>query len=489
MSNIGYYSDKIFNNGSDIGFISPRFQTVNDPSLKQSIQIITKQLIDDYAISNRLIIPGFVYNIIDIYQDNVNTDDTIESRGIIQLYTIYFILQLISAYWTGVQHIRYDLINNNHNILDLIVAHHKPEISSSQNINTVNSNSIKNKINDAYNVFDILLNPQKKKDIKIPIGIKYFLFKRPVNIDWRYYDTILYYSLILIITIYNYIYFLKTLPQLDKHNEKKVKKYLYHNSSKHPKLNTKAVGQLFMLFGFIKQHSSLAPYTNDISMEKTIKTQKSKNESNQNKLDNQKEINDELINNVENTLSGLKPNNINNETFRKKHTIGSYSILTIIFKLMYYHPFPYDSKQLKQYQKHPIVTANNTREQQLKHKMGQENYNNLMTNSDKEAVEIMGEITGFFTGAATQVENLNKFARFQRKSSYTDKNGRKQTALNPMIKQMMSSSIKRSTSPNIYSHAQKIMNQQNNKLIKHHFFGNNNNRKSKKRRLNKKSIF
>lgn len=439
MSQLSYYTNKIFTNGTEVGYLSPKFNIEEPIGLKQSIQLITQKLINNFSDKANLETPGFINNIIEIYQDTINTHSLLESRGIIQLYTIYYLLHLISAYWTGIQDIRQDLTTNKNGILNIMISHQKILKNKKNTIDTKDVNSLMTTIKDAYNVMDIVLNPHKSKDIKIPTGIKYFLFRRPVNIDWKYYDTILYYGLLLITTIFNYVYLLKTTPKLDKKNETKLKKYIYNKTNKHPKLDIKPISQLFLLYAYINQHSSRQPYAGKISMKNSIN--KLNNTNNTNIKNNSKEtIDEELINEVNNSLNG-----ISSQTNYGSQTIGSYSILNAIFQLMYYHPFPYDAKLLKKFQKnpavvangnHPINVVNQTHQNNLKKEMGNKKHTSIMTADDEENLEILQDIGDTFFGVA---KTANKFKHISKPPKCKiDKHGKKKCGLNPNIKTTLS---------------------------------------------------
>ena len=78
--------------------------------ISEVTKIINNRLIN-FCQNHNLILPNFIRNLLDIYQDYPNTKGQVESRGIIQLYTVYFILHLISAYWYSIKNLKNSLVS------------------------------------------------------------------------------------------------------------------------------------------------------------------------------------------------------------------------------------------------------------------------------------------------------------------------------------------------------------------------------------------
>lgn len=397
-----------------------------DPKLSKTLQKIVKNLVDKFAAKNHLIVPGFIHNIITIYQNNLLEHQLAESRGVIQLYTVYYLLHLVSAYWTGIEYATNHLVNNNAGIIDKLIRH--PKFSRPKNpvleTESANINSIQETMKKTSEFLKMILFKKNTNQSKIPIAIKYFLFQHPVNVDWRFYDTIIYYTLVLLIAVYNYVYLMKTINRLKAQDQKELQKLFHSDYTTHEKFNKKPIEQLYMLFAYIRQHASLNPYTADISVNNTYKkmghTQESFVGGGQDETNN-------FHDQINNEVAGYKPeeNDYNNEA-RTKHTVGSYSILTTIFKLMYYHPFPYNPKMLKKHTKnHPIVSANNRQMRYKKQTLGQDGYQRLLSAGDREMLTISGEIKGTFTQAYSYTSG---FIGSLTPETYIDSTGRKRTS-------------------------------------------------------------
>lgn len=383
--------DTLFAGNTKKGYTAPKFEPIKGLSLKESVQLMTRKLIDDFCEENNLIPSEFVLNILDLYQDYVHTKGEIESRGIIQLYTVYFVLHLISAYWSAIIGVKKDLLFNSNQIIDSMIISRGfvDDISTKRN-------NITTKLTEAYSSLESILLPNGKSNITT--GIKYFLFRHPVSVNWKYYDTILYHSLILLLVLFNMIYTLKSTKKFDEARQKKLQLYIY-DKKQHNKINKKVFPQLFLLHAFMLQHSSRKPYKKTINVEKSMEAEeaKYKNSNNSKSKEVKEEDKQKKYNHIENAVRGVNHSEPDEQNVR---TMGIYSILDILFQLMYYHPFPFDASQLvsktkKEQKNHPVNMANQQRAEFLKSKMSNKGSQDYFSSFDKEQFEIMGEIGNY----------------------------------------------------------------------------------------------
>jgi hypothetical protein len=431
------FVEEVLSTGNNkIGYISPTFEPIKDLSLKESVQLITRKITIEFCKKNNLILPNFILNILDIYQDYTNTSGQIESRGIIQLYTIYFLLLTISSYWSAITNITNDLLVNKDNILRSISIP-KPGLRNN-NENTININKIKEKLKNSINSLKSILTPNKESNITI--GIKYFLFKHPININWKFYDTILYHSIILLIIIYNLIYIIKTVNRFNKKQQEKIQLYVYHKKNIRQEVDKKVFQQLFLLFGFMVQHGSRTPFTKDYNMEEVYKKEKEKETKTNNKLKTKN--NQQLFNSVEDKLQGI--NTSKNTTEFK--SMGVYTILTTIFKLMYYHPFPFDASLLekklsKDLQQHPVSIANQNRNSQV-NKIPKAKQVESMFEQDKEYLDVLGDLSKFF-GDTTHMA-IQGLEMAHSNDCHIDEHGKKKCNMNKLGQMGMKRAFKHS---------------------------------------------
>lgn len=415
--NIEHYTSELFKDNSiDQGMLVPKFPELEPKTFQHNIQHISEVLITDFAEKNNLIVPGFVYNILSIYRNYTRTENLVEVRGIIQLYTVYFVLSFISAYWTPIMKATEDFIT--HKIFENLRIHPKPNIVIPDN---VEDNSTVDNMRHIYNLgiklLKEILDPLNKfSDIGIPASIKDFLFKHPVNVDWKLYDVTLFYSLIVIIVIYNYVYFLKTLSQTkNKPFVNKLQKKLNSRKRNSTEVNIKYVGQLFMFYGFMRQHMSTEPYGKEFNINNTLKKQKKTNNNRKKSMFN----NQNNINTISNNLSGLnRPNNTNTNT-TPKQTMGSQLLLEKIIKLMHLQPFPYDPKLLRKFKK-----GMSLQEQQQKSYNGKtvtirldgsnaeveklSGFSQVMTEQDKGMGKMISELASLTSGVAKTATQIGK---------------------------------------------------------------------------------
>lgn len=464
-------------------FISPTFEPIKDLSLNESVQLITRKLIKEFCETHNLIVPNFVLNILDLYQDYVHTKGNIESRGIIQLYTVYFTLQLISAYWSAIISIKSDLLSNLDKIIDSIIS---PKTIFKKNIQltTQMRYDVIEKITEAYKSLESILVPNGNSNITV--GIKYFLFNHPVNLNWKYYDTILYHSLILLTVIYNMIYTLKTVANFDKERQKTLQLYVY-NKKQNIKHEKKIFPQLFMIYGFMIQHSSRQPYVKNIDVEKKMKAENAKynvEKLNTNKQTNKQTNEQELYDQIENNMHGINHMNSKDKDIK---TMGIYSILNVIFQLMYYHPFPYDVSQLKSVSlktlnNHPIALANQQKQQQLK-TMSKSDMSDVFNEYDREQFEVLGEIGQFFQTSASQLSGIT--SELGKSHSYKDFTGRTRHKLNKYATNLSLKALANVGSKDMYDEASFEFAQRDRSLRN---YMSNQNRKSKQK-INKTNLF
>jgi hypothetical protein len=433
-----------------VGYISPKFEPIKDLSLRESIQLITRKITIEFCKKYNLILPNFILNILDIYQDYTNTNGQIETRGIIQLYTIYFLLMTISSYWSALTDITSDLLANKDNILKSISVP-KPGLKNNSE-GRINISEIKNKLASSINSLKSILTPYKESNTTI--GIKYFLFKHPININWKFYDTILYHCIILLTIIYNLVYIIKTVNRFDKKQQEKIQLYVYNKKNIRQEVDKKVFQQLFLLFGFMVQHGSRIPFTKEYNIQDVYLTEKDKEKDKDNKtIHNHKskaENNQQLFNHIENKLQGV--NSIKTSTDFK--SMGVYTILTTIFKLMYYHPFPFDpllleKKLSKNLEQHPVNIANQTRASQL-YKIPKSKKFKWMSKEDTEYLSVLGEISDFF-GDTLHIasEGLEMMGR---EKCYIDEKGKKRCNMNELGQIAMMKALKSSSSSSSLEH-------------------------------------
>lgn len=481
MNNIN--TGTLYSGNPKIGYISPKFDLPKNLSLKESVQLITRKLINEFCKNNNLIVPDFVLNVLDLYQDYVHTKGEIESRGIIQLYTVYFVLHLVSAYWSAIVAIEYDIRVNKGNIINAI-AEPKAALNMTTPFTSGMRDDIIEKSMEAYKLLKPILTPGKNKNITI--GIKYFLFKHPVGINWKYYDTILYQCLILLTIIYNMVYTIKSVANFNKRIQKNIQVYVHDKDKKRPDvMKIKVFPQLFLLHAFMIQHGSRQPYTKSVDMEKAVKKEDAKYKNNVEIVNSSKnEENQKLYNTVENSLHGI---NRTDETDKDVKTMGIYSILNILFQLMYYHPFPYDPSQLesktkKALKNHPVNAANQQRQLQVKATVPKGDSSDYFSDYDKEQFQIMGEIGNFFTMGYGQVKG--SIRELSRPHCYKTMTGRKKCALNQFAEKMTLKALKKSGSKKLYNRARKDFGERNRGLTKYMRTqkNNNNNRTTRYRK-------
>jgi hypothetical protein len=447
--------DTLFTGNTKMGYTGPKFEPLKNLSLKDSVQLITRKLIDDFCIENNLIASEFVLNILDLYQDYVHTKGNIESRGIIQLYTVYFVLHLISAYWSAIIAVKKDLLSNFNQIIDSMVI-------SRGNVDGIDKkrNNITTQLEQAYNSLESILLPHGKSHTTT--GIKYFLFKHPVSVNWKYYDTILYHSLMLLLVLFNMIYTLKSTSKFDKHRQKKLQLYIY-DKKQHSKINKKVFPQLFLLYAFMLQHSSRKPYNKTIDVEKSMEAEgaKFKNNANSKSKEVKEENRQKKYNQIENDIHGINHTSTKNDNTR---TMGIYSILDILFQLMYHHPFPFDASQLESKTKkaldnHPVNLANQQKAQLLSGKMNKKDSDDFFSSFDKEQFEVMGEIGNYLQGLyGMGSKGLNEL---KQKQCYYDRYGKKKCKMFSFAEKTTLGALKMSGSKNLYRKASRNFSARN----------------------------
>lgn len=386
----------IFNvTSTNIGVIPTNPKPIAKKTPSESVHIINKKLLKDFCQKYNLIVPNFAKNILEIYQDFTNTKGKVESRGIIQLYTVYFVLHIISAYWYSIKNIKMYLVKDKNNIITHILGNKNKGVKNNE-FKSITSQMIKDfktDINKVYEYMETLLTPHNPSS-NITISIKDFLFKQPVNVNWKTFDTMLYNSLMLLIILYNLAYIIKL-----KKTDKSIKEFLFNVENN--QTNEKVIHQLLLIFYFMIQHSSRAPYSGDINVKKSI-SQEFKQKNTHNNINKQ----EELYNTIQNSLHGINHNNSDKEI----RTAGMFTILQLIFKLMHYHPFPFDAKLLHKKGK----LDNNDEYITIRRKKGEDPTTGefkLTGEHDNEALEIAGEIgtalQGFMSNVAT-VASLGK---------------------------------------------------------------------------------
>lgn len=437
-------------------YTGPILQESKQHKISDSHDTISYAITNEFCTRHNLLVPSFVENILDIYSDFTTLKSNVESRGIMQLYTVYFLLHLISSYWTGIMGVKDNLLNNRNKITNYIME--RKQAMLGQNFNPVTGamkNSLQNDIKNAYQFIESILSP-KMKNSNITIGIKYFLFQHPVNINWKYYDKIVYNCLILLVINYNLIYTVKTIKNFDEKSQKEIQKYVYDQGNKSNIINNKVFPQLFLLFSFMAQHSSRKPYKKDLDVESKMKNEKTKyNSISQNNVSNNVsgEQKQKLYNQIENEIQGTE-NNDDNSPETKTQTIGVYLILDIIFQLMYYHPFPYDASMLSNKSKsHPVDSANQQRKQEL-----EDGGVKFTGDLDNEALEISADVMKFVSETTDTL--IDTYHALGNQNNCRMIRGRKRCKLNPVAEGIATGTLGKNR--NVLNHHNRTMRRLDN---------------------------